>query len=88
MKPSELMADKVPNKSYKGEVMADHYILAVDCTDKGDAASPDEYAVIGENTSGVDAQVNAETKDKAYVRSGKSTIVKSIGDCTIFLDCA
>lgn len=73
MKLSELMAGKMPNKSYKGEVMADHYILAVDCTDKGDAAGPSEYAVVGEYISGVDAQLNPETKDKAYLRTGKST---------------
>lgn len=77
MKLSELMADKTPNKSYKGEVLAENFILAVDCTERGNAASPGEYAVVGEFIAGVAAQLNPETKDKAYLRTGKTTIKTS-----------
>lgn len=74
MKLSELMAGKTPSKSYKGDVVANNFVLAVDCTKEGNAASPGEYAVVQISIAGVDAQLNPETKDKAYIRSGKSTI--------------
>lgn len=74
MKLSELMAGKTPSKSYKGDVVANNFVLAVDCTEEGNAASPAEYAVVQINIAGVDAQLNPETTDKAYIRSGKSTI--------------
>lgn len=73
MKLSELMAGHTPSKSYKGDVVANNFVLAVDCSAEGNAASPGEYAVVQEKIAGVDAQLNPETQDKAYIRSGKST---------------
>ncbi len=73
MKLSELMAGVTPSEDYEGDVVANNFVLAVDCTAEGNAASPGDYAVAQINIAGVDAQLNPETQDKAYIRSGKST---------------
>lgn len=73
MKLSELMsALTAPNASFKGEVMADDMILAVDCSEDG-TASEQDYAVVLEHITGATTSLNASSKDDTYLRVGTSS---------------
>lgn len=51
----------------------DDFVLAVDCSADGNAASAADYAVVQIGVSGLDAQLNPVTQDKQYIRAGQST---------------
>lgn len=70
---SALMAGKTPSASYEGFVTNDDFVLAVDCTETGNATHPDDYAVVQLGVAGLDAQLNPVTQDKQYIRAGQST---------------
>lgn len=72
MKLSELMNGHTPSADFEGFVTADDMVLAIDISASQNAAVGD-YAVLGEGISGVDPSLNSETKDKQYLRSGKSS---------------
>ncbi|MBP1561887.1 MAG: cadherin-like beta sandwich domain-containing protein [Oscillospiraceae bacterium] len=72
MKLSELMENINPSASFEGFVTADDMVLAIDTTAEQNA-EVDDYAVVQVGIEGVDPSLNSETKDKQYVRSGKSS---------------
>ena len=73
MKLSELMKNHTPSSDFEGFVTNDDFVLAVDCSASGNAASPADYAVVQIGVSGLDAQLNPVTQDKQYIRAGQST---------------
>lgn len=73
MKLSELMKDHTPSVDYEGFVTNDDFVLAMDCTEDGSAASPGDYAVVQIGVAGLDANLNPITQDKTYIRAGQST---------------
>lgn len=73
MKLSELMKNHTPSTSFEGFVTNDDFVLAVDCSAEGNAASAADYAVVQIGVSGLDAQLNPVTQDKQYIRAGQST---------------
>ena len=73
MKVSELMATVTPNPDFEGFVTNDDFVLAVDCSDKGDA-DVGEYAVAQLGVTGLDSNLNPITQDKTYIRAGQSTM--------------
>ena len=73
MKLSELMKNHTPSTSFEGFVTNDDFVIAVDCSADGSAASVGDYAVVQIGVSGLDAQLNPVTQDKQYIRAGQST---------------
>lgn len=73
MKLSELMNGRNPSPTFEGFVTNDDFVLAVDCSESGNAASVGDYAVVQIGVSGLDAQLNPVTQDKQYIRAGQST---------------
>lgn len=73
MKLSELMAKHTPDPAYEGYVTNDNFVLAVDCSDTGNADVGD-YAVAQLGVTGLDANLNPVTQDKTYIRAGQSTM--------------
>lgn len=78
MKLSELMADVTVNPNFKGELMADDFVLAINVGGKDKATDYNDYAVVQEHVEGVDSSLNAESNDKQYIRGGRSTSKKSV----------
>ena len=72
MKISELMADYMPDKNFKGFVTNDEFLLAVDISETQDAEIGD-YVVVQMGIEGLDSSMNATTMDKQYIRAGQST---------------
>ncbi len=72
MKLSELMNGHTPSTDFEGYVTADDMVLAIDISAEQKAAVGD-YAVVQVGIEGVDPSLNSETKDKQYLRSGKSS---------------
>ncbi|MDD2956448.1 MAG: hypothetical protein PHD67_09080 [Oscillospiraceae bacterium] len=70
---SELMDGRTPSATYEGFVTNDDFVLAVDCSEAGDAAVS-AYAVVQMGVTGLDAKLNPVTQDKQYIRSGQSTM--------------
>ena len=73
MKLSELMQGRTPDDAFEGYVTNDDFVLAVDCSAAGNAADPNEYAVVQLGVAGLDSQMNPVTQDKQYIRAGQST---------------
>lgn len=71
----ELMKDYTPDPEFKGELMADDFVLAIKVSDISDLI--DDYAVVQEHVEGVDSALNSENTDKQYIRGGKSSSKKS-----------
>ena len=72
MKLSELMADVTPNPEYEGIANTDDFVLAVDIAAESTGKKAD-YVVVQTGITAVDAQLNPETEDKTYLRTGTST---------------
>lgn len=72
MKLSELMQGKTPSSTFEGFVTADDMVLAIDVSADQDA-EVGNYAVVQVGIEGVDPSLNSETKDKQYLRAGKSS---------------
>ena len=72
MKLSELMADVTPNPGYAGIANTDDFVLAVDIAAESTGKKAD-YVVVQTGITAVDAQLNPETEDKTYLRTGTST---------------
>lgn len=73
MKLSDLMKDHAPKPAFEGYVTNDDFVLAVDCSEAGDAADPNDYDVVQMGVTGLDSQMNPVTQDKQYIRAGQST---------------
>lgn len=69
---AELMQNFTPSANYEGFVTNDDYVLAVDCSETGDAEVAD-FAVVQMGVTGLDANLNPVTQDKQYIRAGQST---------------
>lgn len=76
MTVTELMTGVNVNPDYEGAVMANDMVLAIDTSDTQDAAVGN-YAVVQEFIESIESSINAETNEKEYIRSGKSTTKKS-----------
>lgn len=74
MKLSDLMKNVTPDANFEGFVTNDDFVLAVDCSEDGKAASVADYAVAQLGVTGLDANLNPITQDKTYIRAGKSTM--------------
>ena len=72
MKLKELMTGVTPDEEYAGITNTDDFVLAVDITGTADTKKAD-YVVVQTGVTAVDAQLNPETEDKTYLRTGKST---------------
>ncbi len=72
MKLSELMKGITPNPEYAGIANTDDFVLAVDIAESASPKKAD-YVVVQTGVTAVDAQLNPETEDKTYLRTGKST---------------
>jgi len=72
MKLSALMAGYSPSASFKGEVMANDWVLAVD-TSASQTAAIGDYYVVQEHIESAESSINSTTNDKEYIRSGKSS---------------
>ena len=73
MKISELMSGKTPQPDYKGLMVADNYVLALDLTD-GENTEVDDYTVIRIGIQGLDPQLNAQTQDYTFMGNGTTTV--------------
>lgn len=71
----DLMKDYTPAPEYKGELMADDFVLAIKVSNISDKV--DDYAVVQEFIEGVDSALNSETSEKQYIRAGKSSSKKA-----------
>ena len=71
----DLMKNYTPNSNFKGELMADDFVLAIKVSSTSDKIA--DYAVVQEHVEGVDSALNSETSDKQYIRGGKSSSKKS-----------
>lgn len=69
----ELMQGRTPSPDFEGYVTNDDFVLAVDCSEAGNGANPDDYAVVQMGVTGLDSQMNPVTQDKQYIRAGQST---------------
>lgn len=73
-----LMEAAKPDKNFTGFVLSDDMVLAIDTSGeptKTDFSKivPDAFSVIEMGAKTVDATLDAEEKDKNYIRSGKNT---------------
>lgn len=76
MKLSEYMA-KVTAAVATGEYVGRDMVLAVDCTEEGDAATPTEYTYVGAHIENYGAALSPKSEDKSYIYEGDSTIKTS-----------
>lgn len=72
MKLSELMASVTPNEDYAGITNTDDFVLAMDIASESTGKKAN-YVVVQTGVTAVDAQLNPETEDKTYLRTGTST---------------
>lgn len=72
MKVSELMKDVTLNPSFKGGLTHNDMVLAIDISGKTDT-EVNNYAVLQVQIEGTEATLDAESSDKTYIRTGKST---------------
>lgn len=73
----DLMADYTPNAEYKGEIMTNDMVLAVNVSGNTGKDNVPDYAVVQDRIVGVNSTFNASTNDKEYIRSGPSSTKKS-----------
>ena len=72
MKVSELMANVTLKTDFSGGLTHNDMVLAIN-TKPGTNTSVGDYAVMQIQIEGTEAELNPETSDKTYIRSGKST---------------
>lgn len=74
MKVSELMANVTLNPDFEGGLVHNDMVLAINTEPNATPATPvGDYAVLQIQIEGHEAELNPETSDKTYIRSGKST---------------
>lgn len=76
MKIKELFAGVKTDTSFKGFVMTDDMVLAVDCSD-GQTDDIDNYEVVQMGVKSTNSSLNPQEKTKQYIRSGESTVKTS-----------
>lgn len=72
MKLSDLMKGYTPSEEFAGVATNDDFVLAVDIADSPSETEKD-YVVVQGGITAVDAQLDAETDDKTYIRQGKAS---------------
>lgn len=77
MKLSEVMKNITPSTSFEGEVTGDDFILALDCTETGNATSPDGYDVATVHVSNYGAELSPETDSSQFYYEGYTAMKKS-----------
>lgn len=77
MKLSEAMNGITPSTSFAGEVTGDDFILALDCSDDGSAASPADYDVATVHVSNYGAELSPETDSNNFYYEGYTAMKKS-----------
>lgn len=68
----ELMTGVTPSETYAGIANTDDFVLAVDISETKNTTKS-AYVVVQTGVTAVDAQLNPETEEKKYLRTGKST---------------
>ncbi|MBQ1678679.1 MAG: hypothetical protein II062_04000 [Oscillospiraceae bacterium] len=76
MKLSTYMAAVASTVSEDGERTGRQMVLALDCTEDGDATEAN-YAVVANHIENHGASLNAKTADKSYIGEGDSTLKMS-----------
>lgn len=76
MKLSEYMAAVAASVSATGERTGRQMVLAVDCSEQGNAEVAN-YAVVANHIENHGAALNAKTTDKSYIGEGDSTLKTS-----------
>lgn len=74
MKLSEFIKEKAAIAAKTGEVQADDYVLAVDCSTGELAAKVDDYEVAAVHVENTGATISANTTDKNYLYEGTTTL--------------
>lgn len=77
MKLSAAMNGITPNASFSGEMTGDDFILALDCSESGNAANPAEYDVATVHVSNYGAELSPETDSSQFYYEGYTAIKKS-----------
>lgn len=77
MKLSEVMNGITPSTSFVGEVTGDDFILAMDCTESGNATSPGGYDVATVHVSNYGAELSPETDSSQFYYEGYTAMKKS-----------
>ena len=77
MKLSAAMTGITPSSSFAGEVSGDDYILALDCSTDGSAASPAKYDVATVHVSNYGAELSPETDSSQFYYEGYTSMKKS-----------
>lgn len=60
-----------------GEYTGRDMVLAVDCTENGDAETPGAYAFVGVHIEDVGAELNPKSEERSYVLEGDATLKTS-----------
>jgi hypothetical protein len=66
--------EKVAAAEATGEYAGRDMVLAVDCTDSGNANGPESYAFVGVHIEDLGAALNQKSEDHSYVLEGDATI--------------
>ena len=69
--------EKVAAAEATGEYIGRDMVLAVDCTEEGNAASPADYAFVGVHIEDVGAALDPKSEDRSYVLEGDTTLKTS-----------
>ena len=77
MKLSAAMTGITPSSSFAGEVSGDDYILALDCSETGNATSPADYDVATVHVSNYGAELSPETDSSQFYYEGYTSMKKS-----------
>lgn len=73
MKVSELMTDVQVKADFVGGLVHNDMVLAINTTPGAENVKVGDYAVLQIQIDGTDAQLNPETSEKVFIRSGKNT---------------
>lgn len=73
MKLTDFMAERV-KRAAVGEVQADDYVLAVDCSESGTATTVGDYAIATVYVENMGAGISASTNDKNYLYEGAMSL--------------
>lgn len=77
MKLSEAMKGITPSTSFSGEATGDDFILALDCSETGNATSPADYDVATVHVSNYGAELSPETDSSQFYYEGYTSMKKS-----------
>lgn len=73
MKVSELLKDWTAKTDFVGPRVHNDMVLAINTTPGTENVKVADYAVVQIQIEGTDAELNPETSEKVYIRSGKNT---------------